>query len=46
MFHTTGHINTITDAAWHPTLPKRFLTASTDSTVRVWDIDGRLVGLE
>eukprot|EP00038_Savillea_parva_P010730 m.192365 g.192365 ORF g.192365 m.192365 type:complete len:745 (+) comp18623_c0_seq1:220-2454(+) len=36
---TYGHVSIVTDAVWHPTNKKLFITASADSTVRVWNTD-------
>lgn len=35
--HTSGHVSSISCLAWHPTNPNTFLTASSDSTLRIWD---------
>ncbi|GAA6018333.1 hypothetical protein JCM11491_005936 [Sporobolomyces phaffii] len=35
--HTSGHVAAVSSVAWHPTDPSVFATASSDSTVRVWD---------
>lgn len=40
--NTKGHTAEITSAAWHPTNRERFVTAGTDSTVRIWDVNKRL----
>ncbi|KAH7386958.1 WD40-repeat-containing domain protein [Phaeosphaeria sp. MPI-PUGE-AT-0046c] len=32
----------VTSAAWHPTNRDRFVTAGTDSTVRIWDVNKRM----
>lgn len=37
--NTKGHTSEITSAAWHPTNRDRFVTAGTDSTVRIWDVN-------
>lgn len=39
---TKGHTSEITTAAWHPWNRDRFVTAGTDSTVRIWDVNKRL----
>jgi WD repeat-containing protein 70 len=46
MSNTHGHTNMVTECAWHPSKPTYFLSSSLDSTVRVWDLAGRLVGLD
>ncbi|KAF1957484.1 WD40 repeat-like protein [Byssothecium circinans] len=40
--NTKGHTSEVTSAAWHPTNRERFVTAGTDSTVRVWDVNKRM----
>ncbi|KAG8532272.1 uncharacterized protein KY384_003913 [Bacidia gigantensis] len=37
LHHTKGHISAITTGVWHPTNRNLFVTASTDSTLRIWD---------
>ncbi|CEQ40698.1 SPOSA6832_02359 [Sporobolomyces salmonicolor] len=39
--HTDGHVAAVTSVAWHPTNPALFLTASADSTLRIWERDSR-----
>ncbi|KAH9860255.1 hypothetical protein IAQ61_012040 [Plenodomus lingam] len=39
--NTKGHTSEVTSAAWHPTDRERFVTAGTDSTVRIWDTKKR-----
>jgi WD40 repeat protein len=46
MLNTKGHVKQVTEAAWHPSNPLLFLTSSLDGTCRVWDMHGRLVGLD
>ena len=46
MNNTHGHTNMVTECAWHPSKPTVFVSSSLDSTVRVWDLAGRLVGLD
>ncbi|KAF2205850.1 WD40 repeat-like protein [Delitschia confertaspora ATCC 74209] len=41
MHNTKGHISEITSGAWHPTNRDVFVTAGTDSTVRIWDVNIR-----
>lgn len=36
---TYGHVSIVTDAVWHPNKKNLFITASADSTVRVWNTD-------
>ncbi|KAH9872624.1 hypothetical protein J1614_005017 [Plenodomus biglobosus] len=40
--NTKGHTSEVTSAAWHPTNRERFVTAGTDSTVRIWDTKKRM----
>jgi WD40 repeat protein len=40
--NTKGHTAEITSGAWHPTIRDRFVTAGTDSTVRIWDVNKRM----
>jgi WD40 repeat protein len=37
--NTKGHTAEVTSAAWHPSSRDRFVTAGTDSTVRIWDVN-------
>ena len=39
MHNTKGHISEITAATWHPTDRNLCVTAGTDSTLRIWDIN-------
>ncbi|PKI83253.1 hypothetical protein MVES1_003075 [Malassezia vespertilionis] len=39
MKHTTGHVSEMSAGMWHPTDAYTFLTAGTDSTVRIWDAE-------
>lgn len=39
--NTKGHISEITSAAWNPTDRNLFVTAGTDSTLRIWDVNNR-----
>ena len=39
MHNTKGHISEITTGTWHPTNKDFFVTAGTDSTLRVWDVN-------
>ncbi|PVZ98975.1 hypothetical protein BB558_005021 [Smittium angustum] len=39
MRHTSGHVSPINSCFWNPTNKKEFLTAASDSTVRIWDVD-------
>ena len=37
MHQTKGHVSAITTGTWHPTNRDFFVTAGTDSTLRIWD---------
>lgn len=39
MHNTKGHISEVTTGAWHPTNKDLCVTAGTDSTLRIWDIN-------
>lgn len=39
--HTDGHVAAVTSLAWHPKNASLFLTASADSTLRIWDISNK-----
>ncbi|KAI7177466.1 WD repeat protein [Hortaea werneckii] len=39
MHNTKGHISEITTGTWHPTDRNLCVTAGTDSTLRIWDIN-------
>ncbi|KAG8623480.1 hypothetical protein KVT40_008456 [Elsinoe batatas] len=39
MNNTKGHISEVTSGVWHPTQREICVTASTDSTLRIWDIN-------
>ena len=41
MRHTKGHVAEITSAAWNPLHRDEFITASADSTVRIWDVNSK-----
>jgi WD40 repeat protein len=40
--NTSGHTSEITSGAWHPSNRDLFVTAGTDSTVRIWDVNDRM----
>ena len=39
MHNTKGHISAITSGTWHPTNKDLMVTAGTDSTLRIWDVN-------
>ncbi|KAK7520781.1 WD repeat protein [Phyllosticta citriasiana] len=39
--NTKGHISEVTTGAWHPTNPDWCITAGTDSTLRIWDVNNK-----
>ncbi|KAI9684260.1 MAG: hypothetical protein M1822_005733 [Bathelium mastoideum] len=39
MHNTKGHISEISAGTWHPTDPSQCVTAGTDSTLRIWDVN-------
>ena len=39
MHNTKGHISEVTSGTWHPTERNLCVTAGTDSTLRIWDIN-------
>ncbi|KAI9893119.1 MAG: hypothetical protein M1814_000667 [Vezdaea aestivalis] len=39
MNKTKGHVSEITTGTWHPTDKTRCVTAGTDSTLRIWDVN-------
>ncbi|KAG0231373.1 hypothetical protein BGW42_000269, partial [Actinomortierella wolfii] len=36
---TSGHVAALTSGAWHPYLKNTFVTASNDSSIRIWDVE-------
>ncbi|KAG0319754.1 hypothetical protein BGZ99_004946 [Dissophora globulifera] len=36
---TSGHVASLTSGAWHPYTKDRFITSSTDGTIRIWDVE-------
>ncbi|POR38533.1 Putative WD repeat-containing protein [Tolypocladium paradoxum] len=41
MNNTKGHISEITTGTWHPTDKNMCITAGTDSTLRIWDVNNK-----
>ncbi|KRX04929.1 WD40-repeat-containing domain [Pseudocohnilembus persalinus] len=46
MAKTYGHVSEITDGQFHPIENNIFATCSTDSTVRIWDLNKKLHGIQ
>jgi len=46
MGNTKGHVAAITDGKWHPREKQLFMTASLDGSLRVWDLESKLVGID
>lgn len=46
MANTKGHVASITGGQWHPKSAQEFITCSLDGSVRIWDVEGKLHGLE
>lgn len=44
--HTRGHIGVVTGGEWHPFEPTTVVTSSLDSTIRLWDISAKRIGIE
>ncbi|KAI0402933.1 WD repeat domain-containing protein [Xylaria palmicola] len=41
MNHTKGHVSEVTTGTWHPSDKNVCVTAGTDSTLRIWDINNK-----
>ncbi|KAI1213437.1 WD40 repeat-like protein [Annulohypoxylon truncatum] len=41
MHNTKGHVSEVTTGTWHPTDKNQCVTAGTDSTLRIWDINNK-----
>ncbi|KAF2755859.1 WD40 repeat-like protein [Pseudovirgaria hyperparasitica] len=41
MNNTKGHVSEVTSGAWHPTNRDLCVTAGTDSTLRIWDVNNK-----
>ena len=41
MNNTKGHVGEVTTGTWHPTDPNLCVTAGSDSTLRIWDINNK-----
>jgi len=36
----------ITDGKWHPRDKQHFMTSSNDGSIRIWDVESKLVGVD
>ncbi|KAF9976190.1 hypothetical protein BGZ65_007931, partial [Modicella reniformis] len=36
---TSGHVAALTSGAWHPYVKDKFITSSTDGSIRLWDVE-------
>lgn len=41
MNHTKGHVGEVTTGTWHPTDQNFCITAGSDSTLRIWDVNNK-----
>ncbi|THV05962.1 transcription factor [Dendrothele bispora CBS 962.96] len=41
MKNTAGHVSEVFSCAWHPKDAQTFITASADSTIRIWDVENK-----
>jgi WD40 repeat protein len=46
MANTKGHVAAISDGKWHPRDAEFFMTASTDGSLRIWDVTSKPVGID
>jgi WD repeat-containing protein 70 len=44
--NTKGHTYPLTDGKWHPMDKSMFITSSRDSTIRIWDLNSKPVGID
>ncbi len=44
--HTKGHTYPLTDGKWHPMERNLFITSARDSTIRIWDIYAKPMGID
>lgn len=44
--HTKGHTHMVKCGQWNPTDNNTFMSCSADSTVRIWDVTSKLMGVE
>jgi len=43
---TKGHSKMLTDGIWHPKDPNVWLSSSMDGTLRIWNLNGKKVGMD
>ena len=46
MANTKGHVAALTDGMWHPTENQFFITSSMDCTIRYWDLESKVIGVD
>jgi len=46
MANTKGHVASITSGMFHPKQKNIFVTCSLDSSIRIWDVNGKKYGVE
>jgi WD40 repeat protein len=46
MLNTKGHVASITAGQFHPKTKEVFITSSLDGSVRQWDINSELYGVD
>lgn len=44
--NTRGHVSCMTDGTWHPNKKNKFLTWGIDGTIRLWDTESKLLGVD
>lgn len=44
--NTRGHVSLMTDGTWHPNKKNKFVTCSIDGTIRQWDVEDKLLGVD
>ncbi|KAH9043727.1 hypothetical protein EDB85DRAFT_2138423 [Lactarius pseudohatsudake] len=41
MKNTSGHVSELSSCAWHPKDAQTFITGSSDSTIRIWNVENK-----